>query len=84
MFVLWIASVALFFQAKAAGNREVWTDNKEVWMQTANSPQQLTRDRNPKRLSVLAPDGSDWLMSSITGCPMSRAKMGRVKRRTLL
>ena len=57
MFVLWIASVALFFQAKAAGNRKVWTDNKEVWMQTANSPQQLTRDRNPKRLSVLAPDG---------------------------
>src|SRR5258708_38868591 len=57
MVVLWIAIIALLFQARAAGNREVWTDSNEVWMQTANGSRQLTRDGNPKRLPVLAPDG---------------------------
>jgi hypothetical protein len=57
MFVLRIAIIALLFQARAAGNREVWTDSNEVWMQTADGSRQLTRDGNPKRLPALAPDG---------------------------
>ncbi len=59
MFALWIAMTAFLFQAqgKDAGNRNVWTDGNEVWMQTNGGPRQLTRDGIPKRLPVLAPDG---------------------------
>jgi hypothetical protein len=57
MFILWIASIALCSQPRVAESREVWTDNNDVWMQTANGSRQLTRDENPKRLPVLAPDG---------------------------
>jgi len=56
MFVLWIVSIALLFQGGAAGNREIWIDNNEVWMQTAKGSRQLTRDGTAKRLPVLAPD----------------------------
>jgi hypothetical protein len=56
--VLWILVIPLLLQMHVHGSGEIWTDNNEIWMQTAAGPRQLTQDGIPKRLPVLAPGGN--------------------------
>jgi len=37
---------------------KIWTDQNEIWLETAAGPRQLTHDGTPKRLPALSPQGN--------------------------
>ena len=56
--ILTLGMLAPVFRAQCQQSEKVWTDNNEVWMETAEGPRQLTHDGVQKTSVDLAPRGN--------------------------